>query len=411
MEPWKRTLYILVFVQLVSAIGFSSIFPFLTLYVEDLGSTSGLSTELLAGLVFSSAAITMMLTAPVWGALADRYGRKPMVVRATLGAAVVTALMAYAQSAEQLVLLRAAQGAVAGVVSAITALIASMVPRERAGYALGLLQVGLWGGNSIGPLIGGVAADAFGYNAAFFVTAALLASAGLVTWRAVDEHFVPLPAAVAGRRPSFWQAWRHVVSMPGVSATYIARFLNELARSVLMPFIPLIVAELMAGEEGIATITGVITALAAVAGTVAAIYLGRLGDRIGHKRVLIGSAAAAALFYLPQRMVGEVWQLVALQALTGFCAGGLMPTLSALLATFTEPGEEGAVYGLEAAIMSAARAAAPLAGAALVGWLGLRSLFTTAGLLYVLLTIVAWRLLPDAHPAPRQREAGAVVAR
>ncbi|MCZ2097149.1 MAG: MFS transporter [Anaerolineae bacterium] len=411
MEKWKRTLYLLVFVQFVAAIGFSSIFPFLTLYVEELGTNSGLSTELLAGLVFSAAAITMMLTAPIWGALADRHGRKPMVVRATLGAAVVTALMAYAQSAEQLVLLRAAQGAVSGVISAITALIASIVPRERAGYALGLLQVGLWGGNSVGPLIGGVAADAFGFGAAFLVTAALLAIAGLVAWRLVDEEFTPLPAAAAGRRPGFLRAWRHVISMPGVLPTYTARFLNELARSVIMPFVPLFVAELMSGESGVATITGVITALAAIAGTVAAIYLGRLGDRIGHKRVLIASAVAAALFYLPQSQVSAVWQLLALQALTGFAAGGLMPTLSALLATYTDPGEEGAVYGLEAAIMSAARATAPLAGAALVGWLGLRSLFTSTSLLFLLLALVAARLLPGGRVVRRQAEAKSAIAR
>jgi len=400
MTTWKRTLYLLVFVQLVSAIGMSSIFPFLPLYVESLGSTTGLSIEVLAGLVYSTQAFAMMVAAPFWGALADRYGRKPMVVRATLGGAIIVALMGFAQSAEQLVALRAVQGLVTGVISAITALVASIVPRERAGYALGLLQVGLWGGISVGPLLGGATADLFGFRAAFLLTAALLAVAGVVVWRMIDEHFSPLPSAV-GRRPNFLGAWQHVVSMPGVSSTYLARFLNELARNVVMPFTPLFVASLMTREAGIATITGVITALSALAGTIAAVYLGRLGDRVGHKRVLIASAAGAALFYFPQSAVNAVWQLLVLQALAGFAAGGVMPTLSALLATYTDPGEEGAVYGLEAAIMSAARAAAPLAGAALVGWFGLRALFTSTGIVFLVLALAAARRLPSGRAVRR----------
>ena len=407
---WKRTLYLLVFVQLVSAIGFSSIFPFLPLYVETLGSSHGLGIETLAGLVYSVQAFTMMLAAPIWGALADRHGRKPMVVRATVGAALITALMAFATSAEQLVAMRAVQGIVSGVISAITALVASIVPRERAGYALGLLQVGLWGGISIGPLIGGVTADVLGFRAAFLFTAALLMIAGLLAWRLVHEDFTPIPSA-PGRGMGFFAAWRHVVSMPGVASTYLARFLNELARNLVMPFLALFVLMLMDREGGTATVTGVITALSAIAGTVSAIYLGRLGDRIGHKRVLLASAIGAAGAYLPQGMVSEVWQLMVLQALTGFAAGGVMPTLSALLATYTDPGEEGAVYGLEASIMSAARATAPMIGAALVSTLGMRSLFTGTGLLFIVLAITAARLLPGRDAIGAKRPPKTVVAR
>jgi DHA1 family multidrug resistance protein-like MFS transporter len=407
---WKRTLYLLTFVQLVSAIGFSSIFPFLPLYVEHLGSSSGLSIETLAGLVYSVQAFTMMVAAPIWGALADRHGRKPMVVRATVGAAIITALMAFATSAEQLVAMRAVQGMVSGVISAITALVAAIVPRERAGYALGLLQVGHWSGISVGPLIGGVTADVLGFRAAFLFTAALLMIAGLLAWRMVHEDFTPIPTP-AGQRTGFFGAWRHVMSMPGVVPTYSARFLNELARNLVMPFLALFVATLMTRDSGTATVTGVITALAALSGTLAAVYLGRLGDRVGHKRVLLASAVGAAVGYLPQGMVNEVWQLIALQAITGFAAGGVMPTLSALLATYTDPGEEGAVYGLEASIMSAARAISPMIGAALVGALGMRSLFTGTGLLFVVLALTSAHFLPGRKGADAKAPRKPVIAR
>lgn len=401
MTSWKRTLYISVFVQLISAVGMSSIFPFLPLYIEDLGSSTGMSIELLAGLVFSVQAITMMLAAPVWGALADRKGRKMMVERATIGGAILITLMGFVRSAEELVFLRGVQGLVTGVLSALTALVAANVPRERTGYALGLLQVGLWAGMSVGPLLGGVVADLLGFRAAFIATASLLVVAGALVLWGIDEKFEPVPKPDDDSANGFLTAWKHVIQMPGVPLTYASRFLSNLGRSMVMPFVPLFVQVLVSESARVATITGVVTGVSAFAGAVSAIYLGRLGDRIGHRRVIIGSALLAALFYFPQAFTTTVWQLLILQGLTGFAAGGIMPALSALLARYTDPGEEGAVYGLESSIMSAARAIAPMIGAALAGLFGLRSMFLASGVIYLALAVVPGRGLPDPRAIPR----------
>ena len=138
---WQKTLYITLVAQLITAVGFSSIFPFLPLYVQALGSHTSLSVELLAGLVFSAQAVTMALASPIWGALADRYGRKMMVQRALFGGAVIMLLMGFVRTAEELVLLRAIQGLITGTVAANSALVAAATPRERTGYAMGL-QIG-----------------------------------------------------------------------------------------------------------------------------------------------------------------------------------------------------------------------------------------------------------------------------
>jgi MFS transporter, DHA1 family, multidrug resistance protein len=150
---WQKTLYIMFFAQLMTGVGFSSIFPFLPLYVQELGSSTGLSTELLAGLVFSGQSFTMMLAAPIWGSLADRFGRKLMVERALFGGAIILFLMAFVRSAEELVFLRALQGLVTGTVAAANALVASQAPRERSGYAMGLLQVAMGAGIALGPFL------------------------------------------------------------------------------------------------------------------------------------------------------------------------------------------------------------------------------------------------------------------
>lgn len=127
---WQRTLYIMVFAQLTSSVGFSIMFPFLPRYVAFLGSSTGLSLELLAALVFSAQALTMTIASPIWGAVSDRVGRKPMVERAAYSGAVTLALMAFVPNAEALVLLRALQGFLTGTVSAGNALVAASAPRE-----------------------------------------------------------------------------------------------------------------------------------------------------------------------------------------------------------------------------------------------------------------------------------------
>jgi MFS transporter, DHA1 family, multidrug resistance protein len=199
---WQKTLYIMFFAQLMTAVGFSSIFPFLPLYVQELGAVSGLSIELLAGLVFSGQAFTMMLAAPFWGSLADRYGRKLMVERALFGGAIILFLMAFARSAEELVILRALQGLITGTVAAANALVAAQAPRERAGYAMGLLTVSMGGGVALGPLIGGVIADTFSYSAAFYVTGALLFLAGLVVFFGIQETFERPAKQTVNKAPS-----------------------------------------------------------------------------------------------------------------------------------------------------------------------------------------------------------------
>ena len=111
---WKFTLSVAFAAQVLSAVGYSMMFPFLPLHIETLGTTTGLSTELAAGLVISVQGITMMITAPFWGVAADRFGRKKMIMRAMFGGAITMAMMGFVQTAEQLILIRAIQGMVTG---------------------------------------------------------------------------------------------------------------------------------------------------------------------------------------------------------------------------------------------------------------------------------------------------------
>jgi MFS transporter, DHA1 family, multidrug resistance protein len=420
LQPWQRNLWVIFVAQLCTAVGFSMIFPFLPLYVADLGTNTALSIEFWAGMVFSAQAAVMMITAPIWGALADRYGRKIMVERAMFGGALVVLLMAFARSAEELVLLRMIQGAVTGTVSAANALVAASAPRNRTGFAMGVVQVGLWGGVAIGPLIGGILADVFGFRVPFIITAVLLTVSGIVVVLAVREEFTP-EARAANKKKSFFREWRNIFSMPGVLPTYFVRFLTGLSRMMMVPIMPLFVAALLAtgrmtlpvppgffdvfgGQVGVSTYTGLVIGIASGTATISGVYLGRLGDRIGHRRILMGSALAATCLFIPQAFVTHAWQLLVLQGLSGLAIGGLVASPSALLARYTLPGEEGAVYGLDNSVVAAARGIAPLIGAGVAFWFGLRVTLIASGGLFLVIVLAALLLLPQKELAAQQED-------
>jgi DHA1 family multidrug resistance protein-like MFS transporter len=314
-----------------------------------------------------------------------------MVIRSLFGGAAILLLMAFVRSAEELILLRAIQGVITGTLAATNALVASAAPRDRTGYAMGILQVGLGTGIALGPIIGGVVADAYGYGPAFFITAALLFLAGVLVLIGVREEFTPSETKID--RKNFITEWREMLGAPGVRVTYGMRFMTQLGRMMLIPMIPLFIQTLMIEQSGVNTFTGLVIGAGSATTTLSAIYLGRLGDRIGHRKIVIVSVFAAAVLYFPQGLVTEGWQLLLLFAIVGIAMGGIIPGLSALLSGFTSPGMEGAVYGFDNSIRAAARSVAPLIGSAVALWFGLRGTFAATGFVFILAGLLAlWRL-------------------
>ncbi len=403
VRNWKVTLAIVLMSQVFSAMGFSMIFPFLPLYIQSLDSSMGLSTEFLAGMVVASQGFTMMIASPLWGIVADRYGRKKMAQRAMLGGSVILAMMGFVGTAEQLILIRAIQGVITGTNSANNALVAAATPRERVGFAMGMLQVGQWGGIAVGPLIGGVLADAFGYRIPFLITASFLFMAGLVITFGIHENFVPPKNPTKFSVRAIFGEWKHIVQTSGVGLVYGMRFLSSLARSTLIPIAPLFVVTLIVdGDASINTYAGLVLAVSSATSTFGAVYLGNLGDKITHRKILIGASIVAAILYIPQIFVADVWQLLILQGLAGLAAGGLVAAPSALLARYTSSGEVGAVYGLDNSIVSGARSVAPILGAMVAIWFGMRGVFALSALVFAVMGFISWRYLPADTLEPSQ---------
>ncbi len=381
MISWRRNLYILFAVQLLSTVGFSLVFPFLPLYVKEVGIATRGSIEFWAGLAFSAQAVTMMIASPIWGSMADQRGRKLMLERATIGGAILMAAMGFVQNAEQLVLLRTLQGGVSGVIAAANALVASTTPKEHTGEALGMLNMARWAGVAVGPVLGGVLGEAFGFRESFWITGALLGLAGVCVVFFVQEEFTPVPKK---DRPAFWVAYRELFTSPGMPGLYGLTFLRSLGATLITPVLALFVLSLNNGvEAGTASLTGLLIGAAAFSSAISAVYLGRLGDRIGHNKVLIGSALAAMLLHFPQAFVTSAWQLAVLQALAGIATGGLVPSTAALMNLWSPAGNQGATYGLDNSVQASARVVAPMTAAAIAAWVGYRGVFLGAALVYL----------------------------
>lgn len=391
---WRSNLYAIWLAQFLAILGFSLRAPFLPFFIEDLGVDSSSSVALWSGLINAGGAGVMAFTAPFWGAIADRYGRRPMLMRAMFASTFTVGLMGIATAPWQLLGLRLIEGAFSGTVTAATALVASTSPRDRLGYSLGMIQMSIFTASAIGPLIGGVLGDVIGYRATFFVAGGMLSTGGLIVLLAVREQFTAAPRKADG--PGGLRAFRASSAwlFAGVMGSMILiLFASRFASSAVQPIVPIIIGELNDTFFGLssATTAGLALGMLGLTSAFSAIYFGRLGDRRGHQPILLGCALASALIYLPMGLANASWQLVVLQGLFGIAAGGLVPAANAVIANETPIERRGTVFGVTASVASLGAFFGPLTGAGIAAAFGFGAAFLVTGLFLLVVTLLVWR--------------------
>ncbi|MCA1723528.1 MAG: MFS transporter, partial [Thermomicrobia bacterium] len=264
MARWRRNLAAIWLAQMLAIVGFNTRSPFYVFFLrDDLGVHSLRALTLWSGVLNSAGALTMMITAPIWGIVADRYGRKPMVVRAMGCGFLLATLSSFAQHPWHLLILRMLEGATLGTVSASVAFVASAVPRERLGYSLGLMQMAVFSGASIGPLVGGYLSDTLGYRHTLLVSGALLGLGALVALIFAHEDFVPR-AVTAAKRPSFLATTRGHLSNKLLLVLIVVPMLEQTANQSVAPIVPLFVQHLISAGQNPASITGLMLGLGGV---------------------------------------------------------------------------------------------------------------------------------------------------
>lgn len=390
MERWRKDLYILWGCNFVIQLGFSLIMPFLSLYLEDMGLQGG-AVDMWAGIIFSANFITMAIFSPIWGGLSDRIGRRPMMLRSAFGMGLVTFFMGLAQSHYQLFGLRLLQGIMSGFVPASAAYMVSVTPRERVGYALGLMTTGSVTGSILGPMVGGLLAKGMGYRPIFFLTSAFCLIGGVVTLLTIKEQFTPAPKSSAGKESAFGLLKQY----PQVIGVACLLFLTNTSIMTAEPILSRFLENLQAPAGWVEFLSGMVFSMTGVANLVIAPRAGVLTDKIGSKKILTVAVAGAAVVYLAQGFAAAVWQMALLRFCLGLFTGAIQPAASSLLARSAPREVQGRLYGLTNSAMFLGNTLGPLIGGSIAAGWGLRAPFPVTACLMALGFIWARRGLKE----------------
>ncbi|WP_258881657.1 MFS transporter [Paenibacillus sp. sptzw28] len=338
---WKRTLWILWAANFSVTAGMSLVIPFLPLYIEKLGIYQLQDIERWSGWVFSAQFITAVICQPIWGALADRHGRKVMLIRASLGMGIVTVLMGAVGAVWQLLLLRFLNGIFSGFISMAISLQASITPNDQSGRALGTLQTGAIAGSLIGPLIGGVLSELIGFRGVFYCTGALLIAAAVIVIFFVHEQHQPRVDARSRPKAGLMQ-------LKPLFPVFAASTFIQVGMMSIEPIVTIYAKTLYTGAH-LALIAGLVVAMSGMANLIGAPTLGRLGDRIGQRKILVLALCAAAFMYIPQALATGIGVLLVGRFLLGLFIGGMLPSLNVLVKKMAPEELQATTFGFNSA--------------------------------------------------------------
>lgn len=416
MESWQRNFRVVWIANFLTAVGMTTFLRLFPLHLLESGVTDERAVKLWSGALVAAAPFTAAFMGPIWGALGDRIGRKPMLLRANAAITLFVGLMWFAHSPWLLLLLRLGQGCFSGFIAPAMTLVSVAAPPERQGRVAGLLHTSVLAGNMVGPWLGGTIGDHFAYRHAFLVCAALSALALALIQFAVEEVASPRPAARVGagearRSPSVAASFRRLLAdareflAPGPLRTMVAGvFLVRGAATLPDPVLALYVPSLAGsrpGREG--SDTGWAAAATALATLLVTAVWGRRGDERGHARQLLLCSVAAALLLAPQAAVGHVLQLYALAFAAGVFLGGVLPSAYGVAARLSPVERRGAANGFMFSAIGLSNAIGPLLGGLLGVWIGVRALFAVAAAVMLCGSAWLWRRRQQFPPGPAAR--------
>lgn len=389
---WRRTLWLMMLIQGLMSAALTALTPFLPLYLVQLGVTDPASLAWWSGCIVSVNFLVAAAVSPLWGALADRFGRRAMVLRSSLAICLFTALMAAATDAWHLLALRALMGAFSGFSATAIALVATQVPEDRLGYALGWLSSGQLIGALFGPIVGGALADILrDYRFVFLWTSALSGVAVLVVWRFVREPAAARRDGRDGRSESLPRDFAVKQLVP----LFVVLLLVQFATRAVQPVVTLFVRELNGTSAYLSLLAGFAFSVTGPADLMASPFLGKRSDVLGYRRVLLISLVGAALCTIPQALSHNLWQFILGRFGTGMFVGGLLPTTNALIGRLVPSARRGRAYGITASATFLGSFLGPFTGGAVAAAFGIRLVFVLTGILLLINCVWVYFTVPE----------------
>ncbi|WP_422657681.1 MFS transporter [Paenibacillus sp. EC2-1] len=403
MKTWKINLIVLWFGQFLVNAGMTMITPFLTLYLaQDLNVVGEHEIGVWAGLIFAANFLTSFIFQPIWGKVADKYGRKLMLLRSGFGMALVIACMGFATHPWHLLVLRLLNGTISGFNPAAISLVSGTTPKNRMGFSMGIMQSGQVAGTILGPLIGGLMADWVGFRPIFYITGTLIFIASLLALFLVKEKF-NREEALQTPQVSVLAGLKELSHTPQLPALFAVTFLLQFAMISPMSLLPLYVQKLHGSSVDIALWSGFVIAVTGLSNMIASPILGKLSDKVGAHRILTYALIGTGLSLIPQAFVQSVWQLIIVRFMMGVFMGGLLPSVNALIRSYTPDGMESRSFGFNTSALALGNMLGAIIGGFLSGFIGIEGLFLVSGSLLMINMIWVKTKLYSNKPTPNFR--------
>ncbi|MDD4188795.1 MAG: MFS transporter [Eubacteriales bacterium] len=358
MERWKKNLYLMWVMQVLTQAGFSFGIPFISYFIQEIGITEPNKIKLFTALLSAAPAVTMAIMAPIWGILSDRFGKKKMLVRAALAGVILVGLMGFASDVSQLFILRILQGVFTGSSTAALIFIASNTPDKDLPGALGVLTSAIFIGTTIGPALGGISAESFGYRTSFFIGAGILAVTFFMTIFLIKEDPV---SETRGKRmkPITGINLKSLLNYSLVMLLLIL-FFSYMARTVFGPYISLFVQQIRGKLEGSSAVTGLINAFAALMVAFSGLLTGKLMRRFKKYRLLLLLLLMAVIVSAVLFMSKGIAMFAIMYGMLAFSLGSIEPLVMSITSQTVEPDKRGSLIGIETAVSSLGWCLAPI---------------------------------------------------
>lgn len=381
MDVNKRNFIIIWICSFLVAGTTTMIMPFLSLYIDTFGNHSPAYVQRWSGLIFGATFITAFIMSPIWGRVADKYGFKPILLINGFGIATAIFLMGFVQSVETFFILRLFMGVVTGFIPTSLAFISAQTNKEEAGKVLGTLQMGSVSGMLFGPVIGGLLADAFGFQYTFIITAVSITIAAIIILFGIKEQVrVKSSRAIAYSRKSILLGiLRHRLMFNVMLVTTII----QIGNFSIQPLLSLYVAELTDAKD-VALLAGITFSATGLGNLLFARRWGQLGDDIGYEKVLSILLILSFIFVIPQAFVTELWQLIICRLLFGIAVGGMIPITAALVRREAPIDIQGEMMGYNTSFRFLGNIIGPIFGGIISGFIGISSVFIVTSALFLI---------------------------
>jgi DHA1 family multidrug resistance protein-like MFS transporter len=357
--------------------GFNFVLPFLPYYIQDLGIRDPDQLRLWTGIITAAPSLSFAIISPIWGIAADRWGKKLMILRAMLAGGILMMLYSLCTTVQMVTALRVIQGLFTGTIAASTTLVAAGTPQERLSYALGFLASSNFIGTSMGPLIGGICAESFGFRTTFIIGGVILFVGAVIVALHVKEIDESIPLTTVSEKEQF--PLSELVSKPFLTL-FILLFLLRVARNIAQPFIPLYIQEVQGTMKGAPSLMGLISGGAGLLTALSGITLVRLGDTRPRERLLKNLFLISAITALPIGLMRSLLGFTGFFFLSSYFMGGIEPIIQSAMSVIAPRNRKGLVFGVQTSVGSLGLFVAPLMGSFVSIHFGIKDVFITLSL-------------------------------